>query len=131
MAHIFTFASCIMHQITKDCAEQDTSLDSSKTIAYYVHVDFFVSTLLYFASFHYLMDRLFYFGKMSISRIRRRKIFSSQNCNIIESSNPIDATNYNLKSLAKLPDMDNMMRYMTTLLSNFDCSSMKAAKELF
>ena len=40
MAHIFTFASCIMHQITKDCAKQDTSLDSSKNIAYYVHVDF-------------------------------------------------------------------------------------------
>ena len=127
MALIFTFASCIMHQITKDCAKQDTSLDSSKNIAYYVHVDFFCF-YSNFASFHYLMDRLFYFGKMSISRIRRRKIFSSQNCNIIESSNPIDATNYNLKSLVKLPDMDNMMRYMITLLSNFDCSSMKAAK---
>ena len=85
MAHIFTFASCIMHQITKDCAEQDTSLDSSKNIAYYVHVDFFCF-YSNFASFHYLMDRLFYFGKMSISRIRRRKIFSSQNCNIIVKS---------------------------------------------
>ena len=38
---ILYYAVHNMHQITKDCTKQHTSLDSSKNIAYYVHVDFF------------------------------------------------------------------------------------------
>ena len=49
----------------------------------YMLIFFLFQLYFNFASFHYLMDRLFYFGKMSISRIRRRKIFSSQNCIIL------------------------------------------------
>ena len=85
-----------------------------------------------FASFHYLMDRLFYFGKMSISRIRRRKIFSSQNCNILNHQIRLMSPIITENPLVKLPYMDNMndMIY-SSFLSNFGYSSMKAAKERF